>query len=194
MAEKKFTKQLFVTGRVSYVNVFRPRPKGPNEPKDSPDKYGLAILVPKNDKAQIKAIEAAFLEVAKENFGPTADKLMKGGKIATVWRDGDLEEGKQGYEGHMFFNASASRKPGVVDVNRQAIDDPEAFYSGCYAQVSVTIYSYTTPKSGVTAGLNNIRKIKDGERLDGRVAAEAEEWPTVEGEDEDGGDDGSDLV
>ena len=187
MAEQSLKKQLFVSGRVSYVNVFKPRP--PPKGQHGDPKYSLAVLVPKTDKAQIKEIEATILEVAKDAFGPTADKLIKGGKVNSIWRDGDLETDKQGYAGHMFFNVSANRKPGLVDVNRQPIEDPETFYSGCYAQVSVTFYSYKEPKSGVSAGLNNIRKIKDGERLDGRKEASAEEWPTVEGED--GGEGGA---
>lgn len=187
--EKKPTKQMFVTGRASYVNVFKPRPPPPGQTGDP--KYGLSILIPKADKAQVKAVRSAIEEIAKGAWGPSAPKLIEGGKIKSIFRDGDLEEGKQGYAGHYFFNATASRKPGVVDKNRQPVEDPEEFYSGCYVQASVTFYAYDAAGSkGVSAGLNNIRVIKKGERLDGRVAAEAEQWPEVEGEDDDGGEGG----
>jgi len=194
MADKMPSKQMFVSGRVSYVNVFKPRnpPKG----QTGDPKYSLAVLIPKSDKAQVNAIKSTILELAKDAFGPTAGKLIEGGKVKSIFRDGDLEETRQGYGGHYFFNASAARKPGLVDKNRQPIDDPEQFYSGAFAQVSVTFYAYDAAGSkGVSAGLNNIRKIKDGDRLDGRKDAASEEWPEAEGDDEESGeDDASDLV
>ena len=45
-------------------------------------------------------------------------------------------------------------------------------YSGCYANVSVNFYPYNVSgNKGVAAGLNNVQKVADGERLSGASSA-----------------------
>ena len=63
----------------------------------------------------------------------------------------------------------------MVDAQRQPIINKEDFYSGCYAVASYSVYCYDKPTSkGVSFGLYNVMKIKDGEPLISRHVAEAD--------------------
>ena len=52
-------------------------------------------------------------------------------------RDGDAECAEKGeeYAGHWFLNASSTRRPQIVDINRNDIWEESDVYSGCYARV-----------------------------------------------------------
>ena len=73
-----------------------------------------------------------------------------------------------------FLNANGTQKPGIVDENLNEILDPEEVYSGCWGRASISFYAFNTNgNKGVGVGLNNIQKLKDGDRL-GAVRASAE--------------------
>ena len=55
-------------------------------------------------------------------------------------------------------------------MDRQCADvlDQDEVYRGCYAQVKVGFFAYSASGNrGIGAGLEVIRKVKDGERLSG---------------------------
>src|SRR5690606_28313883 len=93
---------------------------------------------------------------------------------------------KKGYpEGSTFINARTERKPAVVAPYKDAAtgkpaiipeSDVEAMlYAGAVVRVSLTAFGYNAPQNkGVSFALNNIQFIRDGERLDGRMAADDE--------------------
>lgn len=158
-----------VTGkaRLSYVNVFQPRPgMSGGEPK-----YSVCVLIPKSDTATIAKIKAAVAAATE------AGKAQWGGKIPpnlkTPLRDGDTERDTAEYKGHWFINASSKQRPGVVDASVQPIMDAGEVYSGCYGRVSLNFYPYNQQGNrGVGAGLQNVQKLTDGEPLSGRSRAE----------------------
>ena len=46
--------------------------------------------------------------------------------------------------------------------------EPEEIYSGCYVRASINAYAFNIQgNSGVSFGLNNIQKVRDGEPLGG---------------------------
>ncbi len=58
-------------------------------------------------------------------------------------------------------------------------------YSGCYCYVSINFYAFAVEgNKGIAAGLNNIMKIKDGDRLSGGASAD-EDFGDIEPEEED---------
>jgi hypothetical protein len=165
--------------RFSYANVFEPR-----ENLQGDDKYGVSVLIPKSDEKTVKlvkaAIKAAVAEGKDSKFGGKVPSNIK-----LPLRDGDEERADDpAYAGHYFFNANSNRRPSVVDKTVSPILDPDEFYSGCYGRVSVNFYSFNTNgNKGVAAGLNNIQKVKDGERLGGGSSAE-EDFGSFADEDE----------
>lgn len=161
-----------ITGlvRFSYCHVFKPQAMNEG---DEP-KYSVSILIPKSDTATIEKINKA-IEAAK---AAGIAKLGKNGKIPAniklPLRDGDTErEDDETYAGHYFLSASSFRMPGIVDKDRQAILDEDEFYSGCYGRASLNFYAFAASgNKGIAVGLNNLQKLKDGERLAGGASAE----------------------
>lgn len=163
--------------RLSYCHVFEPYDHNGDA---SAAKYQVTLLIPKDDEKTLNAIKAAIKAAAE------AGKDSKfGGRIPSplkhTLRDGDSDDAafdkegnpKEGYPGHMFMRVSSTSKPGVVDGNLNPIMDSSEVYSGCYANVSIGAYAYNTNgNKGITFGLNNIRKVADGDSLGGRARAE----------------------
>jgi len=154
-----------VTGKVrfSYAHVFEPTAMSEDEPK----KYSTAILIPKKDKKTVAAIEAAVAAAKEEG------KSKKfGGKIPSILklplRDGDEEKPEdEVYKGMWFLNASSTKRPGVVDADRNEIMDKEEFYSGCWGRASINFYAFAGKAKGIAVGLNGVQKLEDGENLSG---------------------------
>lgn len=156
-----------ITGkcRLAYVNIANPKSDYGDEPK-----YGLCALIPKSDKATIKKIKDAIEEAREEGKSSKWNgKIPPNLKLPL--RDGDTEkdiEEQPEFKGMYFLNAYSKRKPGVVDRDREEIFDLSEVYSGCWGRLSLNFYPYEiSGNKGVAVGLNNIQKLKDGERLGG---------------------------
>ena len=120
---------------------------------------------------------AVFAQKAKE-----AGKSSKwGGKIPanvkSCLRDGDIDrEDDEAFAGCYFLNASSRNKPGVKVLEDGVVSDAldeEDFYSGCYGAVTLDFFPYeSSGNKGVGAGLNNVIKTRDGDRLSGGRSAD----------------------
>lgn len=174
-------KVVFGPCRLSYTHVFEKyNPDGNNED----GKYMTNVLIPKSEKATVKALQQA-IEAAKKSaiVGKWGGKEPK--KLDLPLRDGD-EKDDELYEGHYYVNAKCSTRPGIVDKDNSPITDEEEIYSGVWCYVSVTFYGYdVSGNRGVACGLNNIRKFKDDEHLGGRVSAESDFGDIEDDEDDD---------
>lgn len=136
--------------------------------------YSTALLIDKNDKATIKAIEDA-IAAAKVEGKP---KLEVKGKMPSNLRlplhDGDEEKPDDpAYAGCYFFNAkSYAKKPMLVERKNGLfveITNPDKLYSGCYVAAIVDFYAYDNNGKGITSGLKSVAFIEDGEPLSGSV-------------------------
>jgi hypothetical protein len=87
----------------------------------------------------------------------------------------------------MFLNANSKSAPGVVDKALNEIIDKEEFYSGCWGRASINFFPYdSNGNRGIGVGLNNVQKLKDGDRLGGsRASAEDDFDDDFEDDDED---------
>lgn len=177
----KDTKVVFGPCRLSYTHVFAKfNPGGDNED----GKYMTNILVPKNEKETIRAIQTA-IEAAKKAgiISKWSGKEPK--KLDMPLHDGDIDKEDDTYDNHYFLNAKSNTRPGIVDRKKVPIVDEEEVYSGCWAIMSVTFYAYDkSGNKGVACGLNNIMKFKDDEHLGGRVSAETD-FADIDGEEDD---------
>jgi len=176
----KENKVIFGPCRLSYTHVFnRYNPDG-----DQADgKYMTNVLIPKDEKETIEAINKAIAEAKKQAIvSKWGGKEPK--KLDMPLRDGD-EKDDENYEGHLFVNAKSNTRPGIVDRKKVPIVDEEEVYSGVWAIVSVTFFGYDkNGNKGVACGLNNIMKFKDDEHFGGRVSAESD-FGDVELDNED---------
>ncbi len=180
--------------RFSYANLLEP--KAMQEGQEA--KYSVMLLIPKDDKKTLDKIHAAI------NAAAEAGKSSKfGGKIPaklkTTLRDGDEELDAEDHPeavGCMFMNVSSKTKPGIVGTQRGAdgklkpLDNPEEeVYSGMYGRASINFFAYAVPgNKGISAGLNNIQKTKDGDRLGGgksKAEDDFDDWDDDTDEDDD---------
>lgn len=171
-----------ITGKVrfSYANVFEPKTD-----KNGIDKYSVSLIIDKEDKKTIKAIEKAVENAKEAGIGKFGGKIPNNLKLPL--RDGDIDrEDDENYQGKMFVNANARTKPGLVDKQGRPIIDSTEFYSGCYGHASISFYAFNSKgNKGIACGLNNIMKTEDGEPLGGRSRAEDDFASLIEEDDED---------
>lgn len=166
------TKVITGLARLSYANIWQAKSINGGTPK-----FSTSVLIPKSDTVTVNAIKAAIQAAYEEGQA----KLKGNGKtvpplaaLKTPLRDGDVERpDDEAYQGCWFVNANSNTAPGVVDIHRQPIYDTSEIYSGVYARVSLSFYSFNSNgNKGIACGLQNIQKIKDGESLGGKVKAE----------------------
>lgn len=158
--------------RFSYTAVFQPK----KNDDGTPSKYGVCIIIPKEDTETVNLVKEA-IDAAKQR-----GKLEKwGGKIPanvkSCLRDGDIDrEDDEAFAGCYFLNASSRNKPGVKVLEDGVVSDAldeEDFYSGCYGAVTLDFFPYeNSGNKGVGAGLNNVIKTRDGDRLSGGRSAD----------------------
>lgn len=163
-----------VTGKVrfSYAHVFEAVTIGEGTEK----KYSVSILIPKKDKATLAKINEAVEAAKEEGKGKWGGKIPKMLKLPL--RDGDLEkEDDDNYAGMMFLNASSKRRPQIVDQDLNEILDKEEFYSGCWGRASINFYAFdVSGNRGIAAGLNNLQKLEDDEKLGGGASSASEDF------------------
>lgn len=149
--------------------------------KDTADKnddgtlsYNMQILIPKSDKASVRAIMAAIKKVGEAKWGTSWKK------VRSPLRDGDAEADEPTEDGstkgdkyperngHYFLNARSNKPVAVVDRGLSPIVDSDEVYAGCKVKASLTFYPYSTSgNNGVGVGLNGIQKIADGDPIGG---------------------------
>jgi ssDNA-binding protein len=174
-----------ITGKVrfSYVKVWEAEAFEEGDEK----KYSISLLIDKNDKATLNAINNVVNILVEQAKAKNGGKLPL--KFKLPLRDGDEERGDDpAYKGCMFLNATSKTKPGIVDKNVMPILNHDEFYSGCYGRASINAFSFEGKQKGISFGLNNVQKLEDGEPLSGRASA-AEDFGGEFGSDQGNVDD-----
>lgn len=172
----------------SYVTLVKPR--AIEEGKEA--KYSINCVLKKKDPETIKLIkklEAAFNASMIATFGKaipfTSCKhypIRDGDKPN---EDGDVDDLTKGC---WVIYASSKFKPGVIDQRGQKLFSEEDLYSGAIYRAALTTWAWkhATGGKGVSINLDNVMKMKDGTRIGGGRAAEADFEGYI---DENAGDD-----
>lgn len=156
--------------RANYAYVFKPRAS------DEPGKEGsfsITLAIPKDDDNNPEeAINDMILEAARSKWGAEADKWLERGKIASPLHDGD-DNDDESMHGHWLITARRKESfgpPGIVDARVMPIVNQTDFYSGCICYASVSFFPYENKgKKGIGCGLNNLQKVRDGDRIGGKT-------------------------
>ena len=153
--------------RLSYFHGWEP-----TSINGGPERYSVSVLIPKDDKETVKAINDAIDAAIEEGIAKFGGKKPNKAAIKLSLRDGDTEREDEAYAGHWFINANSKTAPQIVDKAVKPILDRDEVYSGCYARVSLNFYAFNSNgNKGIACGLGNIQKIRDGESLGGRSSA-----------------------
>ncbi len=158
--------------RVSFPAVFEAKAM---EEGQTPKFSVCAIFDPSKftakDKELWKAMEALADSVSMDKFKKKLGQLPANYK--KPFRDGAEKADLAGFgEGKVFCNLSSKMRPGLIALDRTIITDVSDFYPGCYARATITCYAYDNKGKGVAFGLQNLQKLKDGDRLDSRTDAQ----------------------
>lgn len=182
--ENKSATRVTVKAVLSYVSVFKPY-KDPEDPDDK-GKYKCLLLIDKDDKTSVskiqKAIKAVEEKMITEKFAGKRPKKA----IKNIFKDGDEDKEDEIYENRYYMNVSKHVKPAIVDRKLNPITDEDEVYSGITANVCIEFYYYFRKDGqGITASLEAIQKLSDGEPLGAsRVRAE-DVFEEMEEDDED---------
>lgn len=152
------------------------------------EKYGIKVLIPKNDKVTIKkvvdhytaAIDAVgdWKTELKKMVKDTAKNdltygILKDGDAINAARDAEGKSEVAEYAGHYVLTLSRKSggnwgRPTVVGPDATPIPQmevAESIRSGFYVNVSATCYTYSKPKAGVTYTLQGVQLVKPAEEF-----------------------------
>lgn len=173
MSEKVVTPE----GQLSFPFIFVAKPKMNAQENDRP-RFSTAIVFPEG--ADLTALKQIVLDAAKVKFGDKAADMFRSKALRSPFRtDGE----SKGYaEGTTFVTAWSHNRPGIVsifpDPNNEGRPTPitneqsERVYPGVIAKLLVSAFAYdNSGNKGVSFSLAGVQVIKDGERIDGSIAA-----------------------
>lgn len=177
-------KVMLTNVRISYANIWQPRSVNGSEPR-----YSLSAIIPKDNVELLGAVQRAVGAAAEAGKIRRWNGIIPDHLIMPL-HDGDEERpDDESYAGAMFLKARSSEPPQIVDRHVQKIDDPMDVYSGCYCNVTVTFFPYSSEDgNGIGVGLGNIQKVRDGEHLTGKASAENDFDALEEGTEADSQD------
>lgn len=157
-------------GEASFVYVTRPQ--APMQEGKEPQ-YSITLLWDEKEP-KLKALKEAIEKVAIEKFGAKAPQMLAKGQLKNPLRPG-ADRDYEDYQGKVFLTARSTEKPQCVDESAEPIMDSSAIYAGCLARADIWLFAFDKAgNKGVSAILNNVQKLGDGERKAGRrTAAEA---------------------
>jgi hypothetical protein len=172
--------------RASYPNLIEPRK---NDLNGKMEYSVVAVFAP---GADLSALNKSIADLLTEKFGADKAKWPKPMRNPIRKNEEKEKDGKlpEGYEaGGHFITLKATQRPGLVDSNVQPIIDATQFFAGCYARAQVNPYYYEQKGNrGVSFGLNNVQKLRDGPALGNRMKAEDAFEPVAEAAGAAGGD------
>lgn len=165
-------KNITIAGvRFGYVRVFEPTINADT----GKEEYSICVLIPKTNTKALTTIKKAIEEVLSDPASLSKwgmSRLVKG-QINMPLKDGDVDKDTAShpeYAGMMYFNARSKTQPGVAGTDRQPILNKDEFYSGCWGAFNGSVFPYNAEgkKKGISIGLSNVMKMRDGKALTGR--------------------------
>lgn len=150
--------------RISYPHLTEPKAFQEGLPK----KYSVQALISKEDTETVDAIKAEITAIHKANIG-TLGANFKALKVCL--RDGDKDPSlsdKPECAGHWVFTASnsADNPPELYEIKDGKLEEVtsgKTIYGGCWGVLSVRVYGYWTTGKGISASLDGVLKVKDGD-------------------------------
>lgn len=155
--------EIILPCRLSYANIWEARQSMEGDKMQ----YSCCLLIPKTDTATIQRLQKLMTKIESEAVTTKWGGKKPASYAHPLLRDGDTDP------------------PKIIDARCNPVMNREEVYSGCYANVKVSIYAYNNPKGGkgLSAGLVAVQKTKDGARLGGDTGTDG--FAPLSQEDED---------
>ena len=164
--------------RLSFAQLFEAKTvNGEGKPA-----FSATFLINPHDP-QVKMINEAIDEVAKEKWGAKADANLKIMRTAdkVCLHNGDLKANYDGFEGMLFVSARNPIRPLVVDADKTPLVAGNGKpYSGCYVNASVELWPQDNNYGKrVNATLMGVQFFRDGESFSGGGVASEDDFDDV---------------
>ena len=169
--------------RLAFPTLWEPKTvAGEGEPA-----FSASALVEPTDP-QVKAIDAAIEQIAKDKWGAKADAILKQirAQDRTALHDGDLKAQYAGFEGMKYVSARNKVRPGVFDTDRTPLGQSDGKpYAGCYVNMSVELWAQDNQYGKrINASLRGVQFVRDGDAFAGGGSAGDDEFDDLSvGED-----------
>lgn len=156
--------------RLSYVHILKPYTNDPTQPA----KYSATILLSKDDKAGMAALNEAINAAKEQGKAKCWNGTIPTGVNVPIHNgDGNTAGGKPyGPECKNCYVFTASKSADypvqVVDRKLAPISSPSEIYSGIYANVYLSVFPYRrNGRNGIGFGIEAVQKTRDGEAFGG---------------------------
>lgn len=161
--------------RLAFPVLFDPKTvNGEGEPA-----FSASFLIDPADP-QVKGINAAIEQVAKDKWGAKADQILKQMRAQdkTCLHDGDLKSNYDGFPGNLYISARSKTRPLVIGTDRAPLVQADGKpYAGCYVNVSIELWPQDNNYGKrVNASLRGVQFLRDGDAFAGGGAASADEF------------------
>ena len=178
--------------RVAFLKVFKAEAVKGSDKKT----FGATFLIDPKDP-QLKAINEAIAQTAKDKWGAKADAVLKQMKAADklCLHNGDTKAQYDGFENMMFVSSSTPTRPLAFDRNKQPVAEEDGvLYSGCFVNASLELWAQDNDfGKRINAQLGGVQFVKDGDAFGAGSAADEDDFDDL-GEGSDAEDEDDDLV
>lgn len=144
--------------------------------------FSAALLIDPADP-QVKEINAAIEQVAKDKWGAKADVMLKTMRAADklALHDGDLKAQYDGFPGNLYISARSATRPLVIDSDKSPLVEADGKpYAGCYVNVSIELWAQDNNYGKrINASLGGVQFLRDGDAFAGGGAASEDEFDDV---------------
>lgn len=148
--------------------------------------FSATFILPKNHP-NVKDIENAILQVAKEKWADKAEVVLKkiNAELKTCLKDGDLKADLDGFADNYFINASNKTRPYIINRDKTQLNpDDGVIYAGCYVYAVIDIWAMDN-KFGkrICASLSGVQFYKDGDAFTGGGIASDDDFENLSVDD-----------
>lgn len=144
--------------------------------------FSASFLIDPKDP-QVKTINAAIEQVAKDKWGAKADAMLKTMRATdkTALHDGDTKAQYSGFEGMLYISSRSATRPLVIDCDKTPLVEADGKpYAGCYVNASVELWAQDNNYGKrINASLAGVQFFKDGDAFAGGGAAREDEFDDI---------------
>lgn len=132
---------------------------------------------------QVKALNQAIEQVAKDKWGAKAEAILKQMRAQdkVALHDGDLKANYDGFPGSLYVSARSATRPLVIDKDKSPLTEQDGKpYAGCFVNASIELWPQDNNYGKrVNASLRGVQFFRDGDAFAGGGAASEDEFDDI---------------
>ena len=150
--------------------------------------FSASFLIAPND-SQVKDLNQAIDQVAREKWGAKADTILKQMRAQdkVALHDGDLKANYDGFPGNLYVSARATTRPLVIDKDKSPLTEQDGKpYAGCFVNASIELWAQDNNYGKrVNATLLGVQFVRDGAAFAGGTTASDDDFEDLSADEAD---------